>query len=42
MTTEKHLGFVGIGRMGAPMAERLLNAGYALTIYDTQPAVLQA
>ncbi|MDF3944381.1 NAD(P)-dependent oxidoreductase [Achromobacter denitrificans] len=42
MTTEKHLGFVGIGRMGAPMAERLLNAGYALTVYDTQPAILQA
>lgn len=42
MTTEKHLGFVGIGRMGTPMAERLLNAGYTLTIYDTQPEALQA
>ncbi|HYG41301.1 MAG TPA: NAD(P)-dependent oxidoreductase [Bordetella sp.] len=29
------LGFVGIGRMGAPMATRLLQAGYDLTIYDT-------
>ncbi|MCO5070016.1 MAG: NAD(P)-dependent oxidoreductase [Rhizobiaceae bacterium] len=28
------LGFVGIGRMGAPMARRLLAAGYALTVYD--------
>ncbi|MEI2417626.1 NAD(P)-dependent oxidoreductase [Orrella sp. JC864] len=42
MTTEQHLGFVGIGRMGAPMAERLLDAGHALTIYDTQPGALQA
>lgn len=44
MTTEnaKHLGFVGIGRMGTPMAERLLEAGYALTVYDTQAAALQA
>jgi 2-hydroxy-3-oxopropionate reductase len=42
MTTEKHLGFVGIGRMGTPMAERLLNAGFKVTIYDTQPAALKA
>ena len=42
MTTEKHLGFVGIGRMGAPMVERLLSAGFKVTIYDTQPAALQA
>ncbi|ALM84564.1 NAD(P)-dependent oxidoreductase [Bordetella sp. N] len=42
MTTEKHLGFVGIGRMGTPMVERLLNAGFKVTIYDTQPAALQA
>lgn len=42
MTTEKHLGFVGIGRMGSPMAERLLDAGYTLTIYDSQPDALQA
>src|SRR5215469_10081427 len=28
------LGFVGTGKMGGPMAGRLLDAGYALTIYD--------
>jgi 3-hydroxyisobutyrate dehydrogenase-like beta-hydroxyacid dehydrogenase len=28
------LGFIGIGRMGAPMASHLLDAGYALCIYD--------
>ncbi|AUV49990.1 NAD(P)-dependent oxidoreductase [Bordetella bronchiseptica] len=42
MTTEKHLGFVGIGRMGTPIAERLLEAGYTLTVYDTQAPALQA
>ncbi|MFC4273878.1 NAD(P)-dependent oxidoreductase [Achromobacter aloeverae] len=40
MTTDMHLGFVGIGRMGAPMVERLLNAGYKVTIHDTQPTAL--
>ncbi len=28
------LGFVGVGRMGGPMAHRLLDAGYRLCIYD--------
>ena len=31
------LGFVGIGRMGGPMAGRLLDAGHELTIYDSNP-----
>ena len=33
------LGFVGVGRMGGPMANRLLDAGHALVIFDTNPAV---
>src|SRR6185503_910266 len=32
---QTELGFVGVGRMGGPMAVRLLDAGYPLTIYDT-------
>src|SRR5690606_37970112 len=28
-------GFIGIGRMGANMAKRLLDAGFSLTVYDT-------
>ena len=36
------LGFVGVGRMGAPMASRLLAAGYAVTVFDTSPAAVQA
>jgi 3-hydroxyisobutyrate dehydrogenase-like beta-hydroxyacid dehydrogenase len=29
------LGFVGVGRMGGPMAARLLEAGFPLTVFDT-------
>lgn len=29
------LGFVGVGRMGAPFVDRLLDAGYGVTIFDT-------
>ncbi|ANN65969.1 NAD(P)-dependent oxidoreductase [Bordetella bronchialis] len=36
------LGFVGIGRMGTPMARRLLEAGYRVAIHDTQPQAVQA
>ncbi len=34
------LGFVGVGRMGAPMAGRLLDAGHRLTIFDTNDAAV--
>ncbi len=33
---EETIGFVGTGRMGGPMAGRLLNAGYSLSVYDMQ------
>jgi len=33
------LGFIGIGRMGGPMASRLLEAGYSLCVYDRQQDV---
>ncbi|PWE55835.1 oxidoreductase [Metarhizobium album] len=36
------LGFVGLGNMGAPMASRLIDAGYELVIYDRSEAALQA
>jgi 3-hydroxyisobutyrate dehydrogenase-like beta-hydroxyacid dehydrogenase len=32
------LGFVGVGRMGGPMTERLLAAGYGVVIYDKSEA----
>ncbi len=36
------LGFVGVGRMGGPMAGRLIDAGYTLYIHDTDAAAVQA
>jgi 3-hydroxyisobutyrate dehydrogenase-like beta-hydroxyacid dehydrogenase len=37
----QHLGFVGVGRMGGPMALRLLDAGHRLTVYDVDGAAMQ-
>src|SRR5205085_10416727 len=37
---ENHLGFIGVGRMGSLMAGRLLDAGYRLTIYDTNETAM--
>ena len=36
------LGFLGVGRMGGPMARNLLTAGYSVTAYDPDPARLAA
>jgi 3-hydroxyisobutyrate dehydrogenase-like beta-hydroxyacid dehydrogenase len=35
------LGFVGVGRMGGAMAERLLAAGHPVTVYDPDQAALR-
>jgi 3-hydroxyisobutyrate dehydrogenase-like beta-hydroxyacid dehydrogenase len=32
----KHIGFIGLGNMGKPMASRLLDAGYQLTVHDVR------
>ncbi|HET7885948.1 MAG TPA: NAD(P)-dependent oxidoreductase [Bradyrhizobium sp.] len=40
--SKPELGFVGVGRMGGPMSERLLEAGYSLTIFDTDAAQVEA
>jgi 3-hydroxyisobutyrate dehydrogenase-like beta-hydroxyacid dehydrogenase len=31
------IGWIGIGKMGVPMARRLLDAGYRVTAYDVRP-----
>lgn len=36
------VGFVGVGRMGAPMVKRLLEAGFEVSIYDTSEAAVDA
>lgn len=35
------LGFIGIGRMGGPMAGRLLDAGHSLYIFDANPEAVK-
>ena len=34
------VGFIGLGRMGKPMASNILAAGYALTVYDLREAAV--
>ncbi|GAA4341398.1 NAD(P)-dependent oxidoreductase [Pigmentiphaga soli] len=38
----KTVGFIGIGRMGGPMATRLLDAGHRVCVYDSSPQAMQA
>ena len=39
---QAELGFVGVGRMGGPMALRLRDAGFPLTVYDTNADAVTA
>jgi len=34
------IGFIGLGKMGFPMARRLIEAGHRLTVFDTQKAAV--
>ncbi|TCT04234.1 NAD(P)-dependent oxidoreductase [Aquabacter spiritensis] len=38
--TQPSIGFIGLGRMGAPMAGRLVEAGYDVTVCDTNAAAI--
>src|ERR1700709_100352 len=40
--SDQVIGFVGVGRMGGPMAGRLLDAGYSLSVFDTQSEATKA
>ena len=35
------VGFIGVGQMGAPMAERLVAAGHQVAVFDARPAAMQ-
>ena len=35
------IGFIGVGQMGAPMAERLVAAGHAVAVFDVSAAAMQ-
>lgn len=36
------IAFIGLGNMGAPMAQNLIKAGHALTVFDLVPATVRA
>lgn len=38
----QHIGFIGLGNMGAPMALNLVKGGYHVTVYDVVPAAVSA
>jgi len=38
---KKTVGFIGLGRMGTPMAMRLLNAGHSLCVFDIIPDAMK-
>jgi len=42
MAQPEQLGFIGLGIMGSPMAENLLKAGHALTVYNRSRAKAEA
>ena len=39
METEE-LGFIGVGKIGLPIAKRLLDAGYRLRVFDVDKTAL--
>src|SRR5258708_39520144 len=39
---ELHVGFISVGVMGRPMVSNLLKAGFPCTIYDINPAPIEA
>ena len=41
MSGKQALGFIGVGAMGGPMAMRLVDAGFPLTVFDVRREALQ-
>ncbi|ESR01437.1 3-hydroxyisobutyrate dehydrogenase [Stutzerimonas chloritidismutans AW-1] len=37
-----HIGFIGLGNMGAPMAHNLLKAGHQLSVFDLNAAAVES
>ena len=42
VTDSSRVAVIGVGRMGAPMARRLLSAGHTVSVCDPTPAAVQA
>jgi len=39
---KEKVGFIGLGAMGVPMSQRLLEAGYPLVVYDVRKEAIEA
>src|SRR4051812_3090109 len=37
---KQEVGFIGLGKMGGTLATRLVKSGYALRVYDINPAAV--
>ena len=42
MTRDMRIGWIGLGKMGAPIADNLLAAGYDLTVFDADAARIRS
>ena len=42
MNTKQRIGWIGVGKMGNPMATNLLNAGYEMRVFDIVPTAMKA
>jgi len=40
--SEESVGFIGVGRMGGPLARRLINASFAVTVFDVNKTALES
>lgn len=41
ISLDQNIGFIGVGNMGYPMALRLIQAGYKVTVFDLNPEPLE-
>ena len=40
--SEREVGFIGVGRMGGPLARRLINARFAVNVFDTNKTAVES
>ena len=41
-SSQPQLGFIGLGNMGSPMAKRLIEHGYEVSVFDIRPSAMAA
>jgi len=40
--SDRHVGFIGVGKMGGRLARRLIDAGFELTVFDTSETLMRS